>query len=103
MKHSHNFTQPYVPHWLQEDMPPFDMTEEQKARLASYNNRASGDAARRSDLMTWHQQHCWEHRQIVGVFGSLDPYHFTRRWEAEFGDMSWADSEIAAAREDAHV
>ena len=85
--------------WLKPETPPFRLTRGQRATLAACRTAD----ARVMHLQNWHQAHCWAHRQIVGVFGSLDPAAFSRRWDAAFGDMAWAgalarDSAFAAGR-----
>lgn len=76
--------------WLNPTRPPFALSDTQRATLDALAHTAAGDDARTTLLRQWHQAYCWQHRQIVGVFGSLDPAMFTKRWNAEFADLAEA-------------
>lgn len=82
--------------------PPFVLTAQQRADV---------DAVRTPDaktmlLQVFHQTHCYAHRPIVGVFGSLDPAAFSKDWnrhQAQHMAEAWAEylgcDEIAEAAE----
>lgn len=84
-------------HWLKSNRPPFRLSAEQRAVL----DAAGSDDVRTMHLQNWHQAYCWEHRQILGVSGSLDPATFTRRWQADFGDLFAAWAQATQAQEKA--
>lgn len=65
------------------ELPRFFLTEEQRAKL----DLCRSDDSRTMFLQVWHQAHCYRHRQIVGVFGSLDPARFSREWNARQGEF----------------
>ena len=58
-------------HWLKPNRPPFELTDEQRATVASLSDTPAGKEARTMYLREWHQAYCAEHMQIVGVAGAL--------------------------------
>ncbi len=88
-------TKSAAPDWLNPNRPPFTLSADQHATLAALSDTPAGEDARTMYLQQWHQAYCARHMQIVGVFGSLDPAVFTKRWDARFGDL--VEARAAAA------